>query len=307
MARITLGTRASALALAQTGQVEAALRASWPGIEVERRIVQTTGDQRLDLRLSGAMDERIPQGLFVREIEDLLLKGEIDAAVHSLKDLPTEMPEGLCLGACLERASVTDVLVSKGEGGLESLPDGAVVATSSPRRLAQLRLARTGALHADIRGNVPTRLSKLAANDGWHAVILARAGLERLGILGAEREIEWEGVRLHVSDLPLGAFLPAPGQGAIGIEIRVGNGMAAGFMSAINHSETLVAVRAERAWLAAMGGGCSKPMAALAQVQGERLALSAAAYDRGGARIGEKTGGVDAPEDLGRALAREFL
>jgi hydroxymethylbilane synthase len=307
--KIVVGTRGSALALAQTCLVEDALRRASPHIEIERRVVSTTGDQRLDISLRDALAEKIPQGLFVREIEELLARGEIDIAVHSLKDLPTTLPEGLRIGACLERAPVGDVLITKQPGTLDSAPRGAVVATSSPRRIAQLKSARSDIEVVDIRGNVPTRISKLVKNADWHGIVLARAGLERLAILSpSAARLEWEGVRLYVQDLPLQSFLPAPGQGAIAIEVRENDPATADIVAAINHVATFDSVAIERAWLAGMGGGCHVPMAAYARPAKNGYVLTAANYTEAQVLTAEATGAtITLGETLAQAMQRPLI
>lgn len=261
MTKLILGTRGSDLALAQTRIVADKLRAAHPGIEVETRIIKTTGDRRLDVSLSSPGS--LEKGLFTKELEEALLDREIDVAIHSLKDLPTEQPPGLELGAILERADPSDVLVTKQLGGLSGLIANACVATSSPRRKAQLLKLRPDLRVAEIRGNVPTRLRKLAEDPGLDGLLLAKAGLDRLG-LGVVP------AGLHVTVIP--EILPAPGQGAIAIECRAGDAEILRVLSAVNHEDTARCVREERRLLQALGGGCSLPFAALAVVQdGEML------------------------------------
>jgi hydroxymethylbilane synthase len=259
---IRLGTRGSDLALTQTRLVADALRAAHPGLVVETRIIQTSGDRRLDVSLSapGALGK----GLFTKELEDALLARTIDAAVHSLKDLPTEQPAGLTLGAILRRADPSDTLVSKTPGGLAGLPPGACVATSSPRRKAQLLRLRSDLRVADIRGNVPTRLRKLADDPSLHALLLAQAGLDRLG----------PGVvppGLHVTVVP--EILPAPGQGALAVECRADDTATLRLLRAVHHEETALCVGEERRLLHELGGGCSLPFAALAVMENGRLSV----------------------------------
>jgi len=259
---LILGTRGSDLALAQTHLVVGKLQAAHPGLAIESRIIKTTGDQRLDVSL--ATPGSLEKGLFTREIEEALLAGEIDAAVHSLKDLPTEQPEGLTLGAILERADPSDVLVSRRPGGLDGLPQGATVATSSPRRRAQLLQMRPDLRVTEIRGNVPTRLRKLAGNPALDGLVLARAGLDRLGAA-----IMPEGCAATT----LTGMLPAPGQGAIAVECRAGDARTQTLLQAIHHEETSRCVAAERDFLRALGGGCSLPVGAFATVEGGQVKL----------------------------------
>ncbi len=262
MKNLILGTRGSDLALAQTRLVASALQAAHPGATIETRIIRTTGDRRLDISLS--QPGSLEKGLFTRELEEALFRREIDAAVHSLKDLPVEMPPGLVLAAIPERADPADVLVSKAPDGLASLPLGAVVATSSPRRSAQLLALRPDLRVQDIRGNVPTRLRKLAADPSLDGLVLARAGLIRLG-----SGVVPQG--LHVSVIE--GMLPAPGQGAIAIQCRAEDAAVLALLAAIHHEPTARCVHAERELLRSLGGGCSLPVAALATIVDGRVFL----------------------------------
>jgi hydroxymethylbilane synthase len=260
MNTLILGTRGSDLALAQTRLVAAQLRAAHPALTVETRIIKTTGDRRLDVSLSapGALEK----GLFTKELEEALLAREIDAAVHSLKDLPTGQPAGLTLGAILERADPSDVLISKHPGGLDGLPAAASVATSSPRRKAQLLALRPGLRVVEIRGNVPTRLRKLFEDPGLDGLLLAKAGLDRLG-----HEIIPSGLHLSV----VKDMLPAPGQGAIAVECREGDTATHAALNALHHADTALCVTEERRLLQQLGGGCSLPFAALAVIEDGEL------------------------------------
>lgn len=252
MTTLTLGTRGSDLALAQTRLVAAQLEAAHPALEVKTEIIKTTGDKRLDVRLSAP--GTLEKGLFTKELEEALLAGTIDAAVHSLKDLPTELPPGLALGAILERADPADVLVSRSPGGLDALAAGATVATSSPRRQAQLLHLRPDLVVVEIRGNVPTRLRKLSEDPALDGLLLAKAGLDRLGA-----DILPAGLHACV----IGAMLPAPGQGAIALECREGDVAVTDLLQSIHHEETALCVHAERDLLRKLGGGCSLPLGVL--------------------------------------------
>lgn len=260
MTTLVLGTRGSDLALAQTRIVAEGLRAGHPGLVLEIRVIRTTGDRRLDLSLSdpGALEK----GLFTRELEDALLSGAIDAAVHSLKDLPTEQPPALVVGAILERADPSDVLVSKHPGGVAGLPPAAAVGTSSPRRKAQLLALRADLRAVDIRGNVPTRLRKLKEDPGMDGLLLARAGLDRLG-----PSVVPEGVFVEV----VPEILPAPGQGALAVECREDDPATRALLACVHHDETARCVNEERRLLRALGGGCSLPFAALATIENGAL------------------------------------
>jgi hydroxymethylbilane synthase len=253
---LVIGTRGSALALAQTRLVAGALHAAWPRLEVTEQVISTTGDERLDLHDFRGLDK----GLFTKQLEEALLEGAIDAAVHSLKDLPVDLPGGLVLGAVTRRADARDALVSKHAGGLGGLPGGACVATSSPRRVKLLHHLRPDLTLQPIRGNVPTRIAKLAATPALDALVLAKAGLDRLGDIVPPD--------LHVTVEP--RILPAPGQGALGIECREGDSATLGLLEAVHHAETARCVGAERALLKALGGGCEIPLGAHAElVDGE--------------------------------------
>jgi len=254
--RVVIGTRGSALALWQTRYVGGRLRAAAPDLDVQIKIIQTRGDLVRDRALSQVGGK----GLFVKEIENALLTGEIDLAVHSLKDMPTEQPEGLSLGSILERAEPRDALVVRGgAGGLEGLPSGARVGTSSLRRRAQLLAVRPDLQLLDLRGNVDTRLRKLREGQ-YDAVVLAVAGLVRLGYADAINQV-----------LPLDLMLPAPGQGALCIEVRADDGSTQDLIAALDHPPTRWAAQAERAFLRRLEGGCQVPIGAYAEVSGDLL------------------------------------
>ncbi len=274
MTRIILGTRGSDLALAQTRIVSEQLSAAHPDLEVDIRIIKTTGDKRLDVSLSapGTLDK----GLFTKELEDALLAGEVDIAVHSLKDLPTQQPGGLVVGAILERADSSDVLITKSPGGLDAVPLGARVATSSLRRKNQLLHVRPDLDIHEIRGNVPTRLQKLAEHDKLSGLLLAKAGLDRLG-----PDIMPEGLYVFV----LSDMLPAPGQGAIGIECREDDQGTLEILAAIHHEDTARCVKAERDLLSRLGGGCHMPLGAKAWIENGEVHLKAALYEAGKIKV----------------------
>lgn len=292
---IRIATRGSALALAQANMVLARCRAAFPTLEFELKIIKTTGDklQTAALAHEGA---NLPKGLFTKELEVALLKGEADLAVHSLKDLPTELPPGLRLGAVAERADVRDVLLyrdaqapgpdSRGRGfgphaRIRDLPAGAGVATSSTRRRAQLLAVNPGLKTPDIRGNVLTRMQKLAAQHSLDATILALAGMTRLRYaVSPGGAIEGRDVPagLRATILELDEMLPCVGQGAIGIEIRDDDERLSGLCRELNHEPTAQCVTAERAFLAAMGGGCQSPVAAYARLVGEIIEMQAVSF-----------------------------
>jgi len=290
---LKIGARGSPLSLAQTGRVKLALTASRPGLAVEIVPIKTTGDRILDAPLAQIGGK----GLFVKEIEEALLAGEVDLAVHSAKDLPAKLPEGLDLGATPARADFRDVLVAAAPGGLAGLPAGTRVGTSGLRRRAQLLARRPDLQISPIRGNLETRLKKIGLE--VEAVLVAAAGLERLGLAPARAVI-----------LSPEEMLPAAGQGVLALEIRRDDARTAELIRPLHHEPTGLALAAERGFLAYWGGGCQLPAAALAEVEDGRLVLRALIADPEGRRVlkGRKTGPARAEEAeaLGRALAAEL-
>jgi hydroxymethylbilane synthase len=268
--KIILGTRGSELALVQTRETASRLRKAHPGLEIEERIIKTTGDKRLDVSLSAPGP--LEKGLFTKELEEALLRGEIHAAVHSLKDLPTELPPKLAVGAILEREDDSDCLASKHDGGWQGLPQGGIVATSSLRRKNQLLLLRPDLQTAEIRGNMGTRLRKLLESDTLDGLILAKAAINRLG-----SDLIPEGVCVTVIE----EMLPAPGQGAIGIECLEADAETLRILAAIHHEDTARCVNAERDFLKNLGGGCSLPLGARATIQDGKVHLRAALFQNG--------------------------
>lgn len=240
-------------------------------MEIEERIIKTTGDKRLDVSLSAPGP--LEKGLFTKELEEALLRGEIHAAVHSLKDLPTELPPKLAVGAILEREDDSDCLASKHDGGWQGLPQGSVVATSSLRRKNQLLLLRPDLQTAEIRGNMGTRLRKLLESETLDGLILAKAAINRLG-----QDLIPEGIRVTVIE----EMLPAPGQGAIGIECLENDSETLRILAAIHHEDTARCVNAERDFLKNRGGGCSLPLGARATIQDGKVHLRAALFQNGG-------------------------
>ncbi len=298
-APLRVGTRGSALALWQTEQVRARLNAT--GRASVRLEIRTTGDlvQQVPLSRIGS------RAIFTRQIDDALLEGRIDLAVHSLKDLPTTLPEGLVLAAVAERDDPRDALIGRGPLAWHELPRGATLATSSLRRRAQLLHVRPDLTVVDIRGNVDTRLAKLDGNADWTGILLAAAGLVRLGLDGRIGE------RLSPE-----VMMPAPGQGALAVTARAGDGQAiAAAHSAVHHAPTAIAVAAERAFLRRVEGGCQVPVGALAvPVPGESgaLELRGRVVSLGGERAVEgtergKAGDEPAAERLGVRLADRLL
>jgi hydroxymethylbilane synthase len=291
---IRLGSRKSKLALWQTHHVRDLLQAAWLGLNVEIQIISTTGDQVLDtpLPLIGG------KGVFTAELEVALREGVIDAAVHSLKDLPTESPPGLTVGATPPRVRPDDVLISRQGYQLDTLPPGATIGTSSRRRAAQLLNLRPDLQMADIRGNVPGRIAKGLAEDGpYDAIILAYAGLDRLGLLGAASQV-----------LLLDQMLPAPGQGALGIQCR-DEAESLALLAPLNDNSTNAAVTAERSFLSGLGGGCAMPIAAFATEEAGRLHLTGRVSSADGQnQIDVQGDGLpDEAWQLGNSLAHEAL
>lgn len=277
---LLLGTRGSELALTQARMVEAALAEVDIACRIE--VIRTTGDKRPDLRLSEFSQGENPvldKGIFTRELEEALASGRIDFAVHSLKDVPTELEEGFAIAATLPRAPVEDVLLSREAGLGEDLGAlaGRTLATSSVRRARQLRWLCPELEVVDIRGNVPTRIGKLLAKEDWDGILLARAGLERLGILpSSETRFAFEGATVHARVLPEEEFLPAAGQGAVAMECLAENGRALAALEKINHRPTFVRIRAEREFLRLLGAGCQTPVGARTWFEEEGAVLGMA-------------------------------
>ncbi len=258
---LVLGTRGSELALTQTELVKAQLAQAGIDRPVETKIIATTGDKRQDLKLSAT---NLDKAVFTKELEDALEAGEIHAAVHSLKDVPTEIDPKFKLVAVLERSHIEDVLITKNPdhalSGLDSLPFEATVATSSVRRQHQLQYQRPDLKIVDIRGNVPTRLRKVATLDGIDATILAWAGLARLDYDLSASSMEFEGKDLGIHILNPKIFIPAAGQGAVAIECRANDKATAELMGQINHQSTWLRIKLERAFLDQLGAGCQTPV-----------------------------------------------
>ena len=319
-ASILIATRGSALALAQANNVLAQCRAAFPQLAFELKIIRTTGD-KLQTASMSQPNASLPKGLFTKELEVALLNQEADLAVHSLKDLPTELPTGLKLGAVGPRADVRDVLlyrdarVSAPRRGfaphlvLKDLPAGAVIATSSTRRKAQLLAARPDLEIVEIRGNVATRLHKLAERAELDATVLALAGLSRLHYaITPEGRLTGEGVPDGVLAIVLDTdlMLPCVGQGAVGIEIREHDERMETLCARLNHAETFYGVTAERAFLHAMGGGCQSPVAAYAEITGETIQMRAISFRDGPARRATGTAPLADAAALGQRLAKEL-
>ena len=320
---LTIGTRGSPLALWQANHVAERLRAAFPGLTVRLEAIKTTGDKILDAPLATVGGK----ALFVKEIEEALLDHRVDLAVHSMKDVPTELPRGLTIGAVTEREDPHDVLISRTGARLDDLPSGARVGTSSLRRQAQLLHHRSDLHIIPLRGNLDTRIRKLGT-EGLDAIVVAAAGVKRLGLMDRTTEF-----------LPPEISLPAIGQGALGIEIRQPSTEAARFtraeaqprsqkppgsarggaespepsmlriMSALDHPDTHVAVLAERAFLRRLGGGCQVPFAAHARIMDNRIILRGLVATPDGKHLvtGERQGVRTEGELMGTALAEDLL
>lgn len=291
--KLVIGTRGSRLALWQSEHVARRLRELHPGLEVELLTLSTRGDRELEK----ALPEIGGKGLFTAELEAALLEGAADLAVHSLKDLPTEPDPRFTLGAVPERASPLEALVSRGGARLAELPRGTTVGTSSPRRAAQLRAARPDLRIESLRGNVPTRIQKALDPAGpYDAILLALAGLERLGLQGQVSEV-----------LPPEVVLPAPAQGALAVQARAGDEAVLELLRPLDHPPTRRAVEAERAFLRTLGSGCSLPVGALAVEENGLLRLRGRVLRPDGSQsLTHALEGGD-PEPLGAALAEALL
>jgi hydroxymethylbilane synthase len=280
-----VGTRGSELALVQAAATENLLAAAFSGMGIERRIISTTGDRRTDVALSEVAKAEgvFDKGVFIKELETALNDGSIDIAVHSLKDLPTVLDARFKLAAVLERAPVRDVLVTRGEGNFESLASGSRIGTSSVRRARQVGFLRPDLTVVDLRGNVPTRLRKLASGEDHDAILLAEAGLVRLGFLpetavshGPEPISGIPG--LFVTRLEENTFYPAAGQGAIGLEIRADDERALTLTETICHHDTWLRVTAEREFLRLLDAGCHTPVGVFSTLTDGTLHLCARVF-----------------------------
>ena len=304
---IIIATRGSALALAQANMIAAQCRAAFPRLRFELKIIKTTGD-KLQKASMAKVGESLPKGLFTKELEVALVKGHADLAVHSLKDLPTDLPAGLVLAATPKRADVRDVLIyrsadyianpenhlkedwSPGQSALrgfkphatlKDFPKGAAIATSSTRRKEQLLAARSDLNVVGIRGNVTTRMQKVAERGELDGTVLALAGITRLNFaIKPDGTLTGDAVPdgLLATVLNLDVMLPCVGQGAIGIEIRADDERIAKIVERLNHFNTFQAVTAERAFLRGMGGGCQSPVAAYAEIVGDKITLRAVSF-----------------------------
>lgn len=290
---LIIGTRQSLLAMWQSNYIAGRLREEYPGCEVTLKKIVTKGDRILDVPLAKIGGK----GLFTKEIEQELLDGTIDLAVHSLKDMPTVLPEGLCLTAITERASAGDAFVSNKYNRIEELPEGSVLGTSSLRRRAQLLAKRPDLKIVDLRGNVDTRLKKLDEGQ-MDAIILAAAGLTRLGHADRIKEI-----------IPQSYCLPAVGQGALAIECRTDNFKVRQMLDFLNDTATKQATDAERAFLGLLEGGCQVPIGVHAEVNEGRIAMEAVIASLDGSTVLRDTAEGNAADavTLGRMLGQKML
>lgn len=290
---IYIGTRGSKLALWQANWVKSALLAKHPLLAAELVIIKTKGDKILDVPLAKVGGK----GLFVKEIEDALLDGRIDLAVHSMKDMPAEIPAGLCIGAVPERETPQDVLISKKGLLLSKLPSGACIGTSSLRRAAQLLHARPDLVIKPLRGNLDTRLKKLETQD-FDAVVLAAAGVKRLGFENRITEYLHETI-----------MLPAAGQGALCVEIRQNDPAIEAIVTALEHPRTRAVVAGERAFLNRLAGGCQVPMAAHGQIENSGFTLCGLVATIDGTTVIKDTlsGALESSEFVGVKLAERLI
>jgi hydroxymethylbilane synthase len=285
--QLTFATRPSALARWQTARVIQLLQASHPGLECSEYVITTTGDRILDRPLP----EVGGKGLFTAELEEALLSGRVQAAVHSLKDLPVEDTPGLALAAVPARESAHDVLVSAQVWTLSDLPEGARVGTSSLRRAAQLLARRPDLIILSLRGNIDTRVRKVLDGE-YEAIVLAEAGLTRLGLRAHVREV-----------FPLEVMLPAPGQGALAVQCRADDAESIALLAAIHDPITMAEVRAERAFLAGLGGGCSLPVGAFAEKEDDTIILTGGVISPDGKQAIRLSAVDNDPNRLGERLA----
>jgi len=294
ISKIVIGSRGSALALWQANYIKKELEKKNRSVKVQIKIIKTTGDKILDVALSKIGDK----SLFTKELENALIEKKIDLAVHSLKDLQTEIPDELQLAAVTKRHDVEDVLIAQNKGiTIEDLREGATVATGSLRRKCQLMHLRPDINVIDLRGNVPTRINKFLKSE-WDAIILARAGVERLKL------------KKHISSyINTDQLLPAVGQGALGIEVHKENNFVKGLLHSIHDSETYIAVLAERSLLKTLEGGCQVPIGATAVVKSNGLYLDAMVGSLDGSVTFRKKvrGSKKSPGELGKSLAKDLL
>jgi hydroxymethylbilane synthase len=299
--KIVVGTRGSELALRQTGLVVDALQARWADLKFEIKVVKTRGD---DKKTAIADVRAGRKGLFTSAIERSLVQKRIDLAVHSAKDLPSQLAQGTEIAAVLPRAAVDDVLVATTPGTLESLAHDGIVATGSVRRQHQLRWKRPDLEIVDLRGNVPTRLRKLAT-DRWHAIILANAGLQRLGLNAEHAQAEFENNKFFTTLLSQEIFVPAGGQGVVAMQIRSDNQQLREMLEPINDFDTRLTLRAEREFLRLLGADCNQPVGVLATIEGSTIKIRGQIFDPGA--IAPRQAFVEGPSEDAGKLAAQLL
>lgn len=288
---LIFATRPSPLARTQTAYVIRLLKATWPDLECREQVIITKGDRLVDQPLPEIGGE----GLFTSELEEALLSGQVDVAVHSLKDLPVEETPGTIIAAVPARDSAFDVLLSANGQTLASLPEAARVGTSSPRRAAQLLACRPDLTILSLRGNMDARVRKLMSGE-YDAIVLASAGLTRLGL------------QAHITEtLPLDVMLPAPGQGALALQCRAQDMETLGLLAVIHDPITFASVTAERAFLAGLGGGCSLPIGAFAQKNNGQIILTGGVISSDGKRAIRLSAVDKEPHELGERLAHFVL
>ncbi len=302
-----VGTRGSDLALVQAAMVERLLAKKFPDLEIVRKVITTTGDRRTDVPLSevAKVEGVFDKGVFTKELEIALEAGEIDLAVHSLKDVPTVLPNGFEICSVLERAPENDIIVTKEPGGLAGLKLGAIVATSSVRRQKMLLWLRPDLKVIDIRGNVPTRLLKLAESEQFDAIILAEAGLMRLGY-HATGEMQTASGNVYGGLIDPATFLPAAGQGCVGIEVRKGDETTISYALEICHQPTFQRITAEREFLRLLNGGCHTPVGVATQIFGDKLLMEGIVFPEGEEILepsqSEASGRADQPIEVAAKL-----
>jgi len=299
IAKIILGTRGSELARTQALLVAKAIHTAQPSVAIETRIIVTHGDNGKVADFNAGR-----KGLFTAEIERALLAGDVDVAVHSAKDLPSQTSPGAQIAAVLPRAPINDVLISKSSGGLPSVPFGAIVATGSVRRQRQLHWKRADLRVVGLRGNVPTRLRKLAENQ-WDGIVLARAGLERLGFSPTRTESSFEGKQFFFEILPREIFLPAGGQGIIALQIRADDQSTKAVVESVNDRATLLCLQAEREFLSRLHGDCNFPVGVHATISNGRMNLQAQVFE--GESPSPRQAKAEGTSDEGDRLAAELL
>lgn len=309
--RIIVGTRGSKLALTQTGMVIKSLKEKHPGLEIDTRIIKTTGDKILDKTL----DKIGGKGLFIKEIEDALANKEVDFAVHSMKDVPHTLPKDFEIGAILEREDPRDILISGNNKGLFDLPENAVIGTSSLRRILQLKALRPDIKFQSMRGNVDTRINMLAQGH-YDAIVLAAAGLKRMGWKKGTESSFFKPFLKEKTDIVLNAVyieihycIPAVGQGALAIEIRENDEDIYNIVKVLNHDLDAKCVLAERAFLKAIDGGCEIPIGAYCRIKNNKLNMTGFIGDERSLVIykSDVSGESENYEIIGIKLAKEVL